>query len=261
MKLFQKMNSRDRSLLILLLAVVVFYLCYSFIMTPAMTKTEMLKADLMSTQEQLSRAHELSGKTDELKIQEKQLRADITKKYSIFLFDLNQSRLLNKVDALMISAGLPPAAYIPTPEAPSQVPVEQGAYAPPGYPLKDLTLRINPNLEAGLQTETQGSGAPAAEGSSGETAAAVESSDMIPGTDVTVGFKTASYESIVNFISSVEKMNKTVVVKNVDISKDETGLTGQLILSFYSLPKLDPDQKDGLDFVPAIPKGKANPFI
>lgn len=261
MKLFQKMSSRDRSLLILLLAVIVFYLCYTLVMTPAMVKSEMLKADLMSTQEQLNRAHELSGKTAELKIQEKQLREDMIKKYSLFLFDLNQSRILNKVDALMIGAGLPAASYIPTPETPSQVPVEMGAYTPPGYPLKDLALRINSEPETEAQADTQGGGESTVQGDPAGAAAAVESPDMIPGTDVTVGFKAASYESIINFISSVEKMNKTVIVKSITVSKDEAGLTGQLILSFYSLPKLDPNQKDGLDFTPAIPAGKANPFI
>ena len=84
---------------------------------------------------------------------------------------------------------------------------------------------------------------------------------MVLGTDVSVGFAGASYESIFNFINSMEKMNKTVVLKSVDITKDETGLGGQMIYSFYSLPKIDSNQEDGLDYSPTIPAGKPNPFI
>jgi Tfp pilus assembly protein PilO len=264
--MFQKMSTRDRSLLILLAAAVTFFLCYTYVITPQLANAEVLKGELLSIQSELERAEQLKGKTDELKKQEKLQRAELIKKYSNFFFDLNQSRLLNRVDAIHVGAGLPAQSYLATPETASQVLVEKGVYAPPQYPLKDMAAKINPDMaEAGSPDGQEGSVPAGNSQPSGEEnpsgQEAVAASDMVLGTDVTVGFNGATYESIYNFIATVEKMNKTVVLKSINISKDETGLTGQLIFAFYSLPKLDPDQKDGLDYSPTIPAGKANPFI
>jgi hypothetical protein len=168
------------------------------------------------------------------------------------------------VDSIAVGTGFPITDYTPSSDLISQVSVETGSYAPPDYPLKDLAAKINPEGAAGeAAREGAAAGQPAAgagtsEGSS--TPAAVESEDMIPGTDVTMGFKAASYESIYNFIDQVERMNKTVLLRKIDIKETSGSLDGQLAFSFYSLPPFDPGMKDGLDFNPAIPKGKANPF-
>ena len=79
--------------------------------------------------------------------QERKQRAELIKKFSGFFVDLDQSRILNKVDLLMSGAGLPPASYSPTPELASQVLVEKGAYMAQEYPLKDLARKINPDLQ------------------------------------------------------------------------------------------------------------------
>jgi Tfp pilus assembly protein PilO len=259
MKLFHKMSTRDRSLLILLLAAVVFYLCYTFIMTPAIETAGMLKSNLQAVQDQLVQAEELKGKTQSLQAEERKQKEQLVKKYSVFFYDLKQNRLLNRVDAIHNAVGLVASAYTATPEMASQVPVEIGAYAPVVYPLKDLALKINPELSASEPGLNQSVAAPADQASA-DSGGAVQSSDMVAGTEVTVGFAGANYESIYNFISSIEKMNKTVVLKNITITKDETGLTGQLVYAFYALPKIDPEQEDGLDYSPSIPMGKANPF-
>ncbi len=81
-----------------------------------------------------------------------------------------------------------------------------------------------------------------------------------PGRDVAIGFNAASYESIYAFIGQVERMNKTAFLRDITIKEEQGSLSGQLTFSFYSLPPFDPNMKDGLDFKPAIPMGKANPF-
>ena len=265
MSIFRKMSARDRSLIILMLAAVIFFICYTFIMSPSMEAATILKGNLATAQSELSQAQDISGKAPELQTQERKQREELIKKYSGFFFDLSQSRLLNKMDSLMIGTGLPATSYLASPEVVSQVPLEQGVFAPQQYPLKDLAVKINPSTQDEPQNVTEGQN-PADASNQAETVPAgepqaVEASDMIPSTDVSVGFTGASYESIYNFIGMVEKMNKTVVIKSADITKDETGLGGQIVFSFYSLPKLDPEQKDGLDYDPVVPAGKANPFL
>jgi hypothetical protein len=249
---FLKMSSRDRSLLILLLAMVVFYLCYTFVIGPYKLETEQLQAELQSVESELARAEELSGKEVEMKKQEAAQKKEITEKYSGFLTDIKQSRILYKVDTLAVGTGLQISAYTPATDAISQVAVETGFYVPQDYPLKNLAYEINPALQedGNVEETVPGQAAPAADASG----------DMIPGTDVTIGFGTATYESVYSFVSAVETMNKAAFLRSIELSGSGGTVQGQLVFSFYSLPRFDPNQKDGLDFKPAIPPGKPNPF-
>lgn len=255
MKMFYNMSARDRSLLILLLAAVIFYLSYTFVMSPALEVAEVLETNIQATQAELDRAEDLMNNNKGLQNQEKMQRKELTDKYSVFLTNLNQARILNRVDTLMISVGLPASSYTPTPEVATQVLVEQGTYMAQEYPIKGLAARIN--IDGQKDEQSQEGSAPADAAASEES---VESEDMIPVTDVSVGLKDATYESVFGLIGAMEKMNKTVNLKTIDITRDEFGLQGQLTFSFYSLPPIDEKQTDGLDFTPALPKGKANPF-
>jgi Tfp pilus assembly protein PilO len=248
MKGFLKMSGRDRNLLILLLAAVIFYLCYTFVMIPFMAENEILQMELQTIDAELARAAELSGKEDEMKEQEAVLKEDITKKYSAFLTDIKQSRILYKVDSLAVVTALPISSYLPSADAFSPVNVEKGFYIPPEYPLKNLAYDINPTL---LQDD-------AAEETAPQPAPVTE--DMIPGTDISIAFGTAPYESVYQFIGEVEKLNKTAFLRSIDLTGSGGTVQGQMIFSFYSLPRFDSDQKDGFDFIPVIPAGKANPF-
>ncbi|HYE68572.1 MAG TPA: hypothetical protein VEA58_08170 [Anaerovoracaceae bacterium] len=254
MKGFLKMSGRDRNLLILLLAAIIFYLCYTYVIVPFMAETELLQMELESVEAELVRAEELSGKEAEMKKQESALKDDIIEKYAIFLTDIKQSRILYKVDTLATGTGLPISSYVPALDVISPVMVETGFYVPQDYPLKDLAFEINPELREDSVKEEASGGEPAAP----QTANASE--DMIPSTDVTLGFGTTNYESVYNFVGEVEKLNRTAVLKSIGLSVGDGGVQGQLVFTFYSLPRFDQDQKDGFDFIPVIPPGKANPF-
>lgn len=259
MSALSKMNGRDRNLLILIVTAIVFYLCYTFVMAPYKTETEMLQGELEAIESELARAEELSGREEELKKQEAKLKEEVIEKYSAFLTDIKQSRILYRVDIMAAGAGLPVTDYMPSADMISQVTVETGFYVPPEYPLKKLAFEINPKLRAEKE-DASASGPTSSGGGEAVPQAAVESEDMIPGTDISIGFEAAAYESIYNFIGAVETLNKTAFLRTIDIKENAGGLNGQLTFSFYSLPRLDPGQKDGLDFSPAIPPGKANPF-
>ncbi len=249
MKMFSNLSGRDRNLLMVLLVAVVFYLCYSMIIAPSLESATILKEEAASIKSELDRAKDLIGREEELGKQAAGLREALADKYSVFFADLNQSRLLYKLDTLMLNAGITVSSYIPSPETAAPVPLEQGSFLPVNYPLLDLAKEIQPSLhqQEGLSAE--------------ETNGMDEgASDMIPGADITFVFENSTYESVYAFINAVEMMNKTVRLKNIDITKDETGISGQLIFGFYSLPTLEEKKKDELKFDPVLPKGKANPF-
>lgn len=265
MSAISKMNGRDRNLLILVVTAIVFYLCYNFVMAPYKASTEMLRGELEAAESELARVEELSGKEEELKEQETKLKEEIAEKYSAFLTDIKQSRILYRMDSYATGTGFPITDYMPSSDMISQVAVETGFYVPPDYPLKNLALKINAAVSGDSVSQTgspsgQPSPAAGASGEAGAAPAAVESEDMIPGTDVSMGFDAASYESIYNFIGQVERMNKTAFLRNIEIKESAGSLNGHLTFSFYSLPAFDPNVRDGLDFSPAIPVGKADPF-
>lgn len=242
---------RDRNLLLVLCLAVVFYVSYTFVINPALAERGRLTMELQSTQDQLAQANEMIAGLSDLKVTERKLREDLTEKYGTFLPALDQAKLLKQLDGYTSGAGLKVTSYIPTVPVPAPVYVEQGVYQPLPYPLLDLAMKVNGELQE-----------PASIPASSDVPVepATESADMVMGMDVSIGFETSSYESVRRFISSIEGMQKTVLLKNISISDEVDGLQGQLVFTFYALPPLDSQQSSYLNFTPVIPVGKGNPF-
>lgn len=243
-------SRRDRNLLMILAVAIVFYLCYTFIMTPALVRKATLNMELDAVTAELERAEATVASLPELEKEADALSSELTQKYVVFFPELNQSKILYQMDTLMINTGFKASSFIPSAPVPTAVVIEQGTYMQPSYPLLDIASRINPDIiksDSGNQEE-----APAA--------ATEESDDMIPAMDIAVNFSNTSFESINSFLAAVEGMKKTVVLRNVSIAEEAEGLQGQLIFSLYSLPRLNNAEKGYLEFVPVIPLGKTNPF-
>lgn len=257
MKLFSNLSHRDRSLLIVLLVIVVFYLCYSFIMVPNLEAAELLKQERAAVDSDLARARELMENRKDLEKQAFDLQKELIQKHSAFFADLDQAQILYKLDALMRESGIVVSGYAPAPELITQVPLVQGAYAQSEYPLKDLAKEISPDFyKEQYRSPQEGSAEEEAEAGQG----VATNPDAIPGVDITFNFENSSYESVFAFLSAVEKMNKTTLLKSVEIEKNGIGVGGELNIAFYSLPALEEKQRELLKFVPVIPKEKANPF-
>lgn len=243
-------TKRDRNLLFILALAVIFYLCYTFVINPALEERSRLMMELDSMEEQLVQAEKIISDLPKLKVSERNLREELVEKYGEFMPSLDQGKLLKQLDVYTAGAGLRVSSYIPTLAVAAPVVVEQGVYLPQVYPLLDLAVQVNSdlNIEPGSGS-TQVSTEPTS-----------ESSDMIPSMDVAISFETSGYESVKQFIASIEGMHKTVIIKNISISSEADGLQGQLLFTFYSLPPLDESQASYLNYTPTIPLGKLNPF-
>lgn len=243
-------NKRDRNLLLFLGLAIVFYLCYTLVINPALIENETMQIEMQSMEDELERTENMIATLPQLSNDVSQLQGELTTKYSRFMPDLNQARILYQLDELMATTGLRVTSYIPTLAVASPVVIEQGTYLPQSYPLLDVAAKINPELMNQI--------GPSQEGSSTESG--TNGADTIPSIEVAVNFDSSSFESLYGFILAVEAMDKTVVLKNISISNEVEGLQGQLLLTFYSLPPLDESQNDYLKFMPSIPLGKPNPF-
>lgn len=69
------------------------------------------------------------------------------------------------------------------------------------------------------------------------------------------------YIDIVNFIQNVEMLSRKVLVKGVNISRNETDtLNATILLDFYAIPKLHDQDADYINWTIINQYGKENPF-
>lgn len=246
-------TQRDKNLLMILAAAIIIYLLYRFFISPFLEVGAVLSQEKQSVEADLYRIDVLMEQYPSLKGEERTEKAKLSEKYSMFFYDLNQERILNKLDTLLVNSGLNISTYTPTGTAAVPITVSEPVYVPLDYPLLEVASKIN----SSLSETVEGEATDAAEASAGDDEALIGD---IPTTDITLSFDNSSYESVMTFLKAVESMEKSLIVKNISMAKAEAGTGGQIILSLYALPKPDDSDRDLLKFTPVIPKGKTNPF-
>ena len=249
MSAFSNMTKRDKNLLLLLFIVIIYYLCYTYVITPALETSSSLKIEQEQLQTDLLRAKELIGKEDELRTQSENLKQEINQKYSIYLKSLNQAQILMKMDTLMSETKFPVDGYISTETAALQVPVESGLYEDLKYPLLNMAKQVNPNI-AEEKSQTEGE-VIVTEG---------ELEDMLPNSEITFSFNDATYTTMYDFIKSVEELDKTIQLKSISITGNEEKISGEIIFTLFGLPPIDENNMIDYPVVNVTPKGKVNPF-
>ncbi|MBW9155238.1 hypothetical protein [Clostridium tagluense] len=76
---------------------------------------------------------------------------------------------------------------------------------------------------------------------------------------VTLNFK-GTYDELISFIEQVEKYEKKIIVSNINIAASEgSDVSGNLILEFYGVPKINGNDNFKWDY--KRPNGKGNPFV
>jgi type IV pilus assembly protein PilO len=76
---------------------------------------------------------------------------------------------------------------------------------------------------------------------------------------VTLNFK-GTYDELISFIRQVENYDKKIIISNINLAAAEgSGVSGNLILEFYAVPKLNNNDDFKWDY--KKPNGKENPFV
>jgi type IV pilus assembly protein PilO len=271
------MNTRDRNLLIFLGLIIVAFVAYMYVITPALANGDNLKVSLESINQEITLAQDNISKLPILRQSERKLKEQLVEKYKGFFYDLNQEKILYQIDTLIAASGISITSYVPTVVAVGGISVEKGVYTPLQYPLLDLAARTNPSLVPVQEPLAQDNGvavdpnatvdpnAPIDPNATVDPNAAADpnavATDGVPFTDISLSIGSSNYASILNFIGQLEKMNKTIIVKNISLIKmDTTGVQGQILISCYSMPKLDDSDKDYLKFLPVNAIGKTSLF-
>ena len=247
---FTSMNKRDKNMLLLLLVVIVFYVSYSYIITPTLALSDSLKVDIAQLEADIKNSEDIIERSEELETDLLVMKDQVNNKYNSFLGSLNQAQILYKIDTVMSDAEIKADSYMPAEIVYGRVAIERGIYEQFKYPLLEMAEKIEPEIYGGQE---------AAIGESEDTTEEI-SPDSVAIADITINFYNVSYDKIYNFMKGMEELDKAIKLKNIEISKAEEGLTGQTIYSLYSLPTLSQDHKDEFKFTPVLPKGKVNPF-
>lgn len=252
-----KISERDKKLLMLLSMILAAFLCYYFVLNPAMEKGSVLQSQYAAATLENQRVKTVIGNLPALKKEEIKEKSLLSEKYKQFLYEISEERILYKLNTTMAEAGFPVEVVSFTRASAADISVETPDYQPLVYPLYINASKTNPSLEVPKpQNEDEANqGQPQNQDTLPNDAAAY--------TDMTIGFTTSSYESIFGFLKKMETLDRSIIVKKIEIenSLQNTGLQGQIVLGIYSIAKPDWSESVDLKFNPILPKGKANPFL
>ncbi len=253
-KIDMTVTKRDKHLLIVLLAAIIGFLCFNYVISPALETASKLKTTSDTLRAELSKANALIAQKSSIETEENNKKLQLSEKYATFFYELNQERILYQMDTLIQQSGLPVLSYIPSKSVVSSISVPISQYSYTKYPLLNYAIVTNPTLvnsiDKGQAVKTQNS----------TTAKTELSEESIPTFDITLNFSSARYSSIMDFIKKLETMNKAIIIKKIDIHQAETNLSGQIVISIYSMPKVDESESSYLEFLPSSGNGKVDPF-
>lgn len=252
-KIDMKVSKRDKNLLIFLITFIIGFFCLNYVIFPALNERSNLKAQEYVANEELKNIKDVISKKSSLETQEKQMKQQLSLKYEEFFYELNQERILFKLDTLIQQSGLAVKSYSPGDKTVSSILVPKSKYTYTKYPLLNYAIVTNPSL---LDSFDKGQAKINKTGSSSTTL----TEESIAQMQININFNNTSYASIMSFIKNLEDMNKAIVVNEIDIHKGETNLSGRIVITIYSLPKVNENENNELIFSPSTSKGKADPF-
>lgn len=247
-------SSRDKNLLIFLVTLIGMFLVYKYLVTPAFLKGQALASQADSAAHELETAEAAVASLPENRATDARTFEGLTEKYKVFFYEINQGRILYHLDSIMSAAGIPVISYTQTPTTVEAIPVHVSEYTSLSYPLLSDAAAMNDRLTPGAQK-------PADRGQSVASGTEIPQ-DALPVTHIEFSFAGTGYENVLAFLGQLDTTGRSVIVEGITLSKAAEGgmLEGDISLSVYALPKLDPDQASDLAFRPVIVPGKANPF-
>ncbi len=247
-------TQKDRDLLIFLAGLVIAFLLYYFVTAPLMAKGRELKAKAETVNAEYARMDSLADNLSTLESDENKKTQEILEKYKVFFYELSQDRLLYQIDTYITESGMTVTDYLQSEGTVDSISVPESVYSYNEYPLLKKAKDANPDLDEKGQVIQKSSG------SSSTASSQTLADDAVPCIEITLKFNSTTYSALMSFIGKLEGMQKAVIIKNLNISKSGTALSGEMVLSLYSMPKVDESEKDYLKFIPSAGTGKSDPF-
>lgn len=238
-----KLNKREKILIGVLALLLIGFLLYSFILKPQRAKLNELKSDRRAKLDQLSALKEEISSESKLYIELLSLEDYINNKAEGFFTKVTQEDIILLVEELSNTAKL----KVPDIDFPEGR-VEEVILKDP-----EEAKEVDGVVEGDEETEKL------------EEPLTEEELAELPKVELKVNSADLKYEgyyySFLDFLKSISEYEKKIIVKDINVSKDEDGyLRGNIALDFYSIENIMQDGEEVYAWGPNLGYVVGDPF-
>lgn len=238
-----KLNKREKILIGVLLAVVVSFLLYNFVIKPQRESVETLKSDRSVKLQELSALKEEVASENKLYIELLSLEDDVYRKSEKFFMNVTQE------DIILLTEEISNAAKLQIPNI--------------DFPESRVEELILPDPDAEAEA-VDGETVDGEEVEEVEQASDEDDEDK-PKVELEVLSADLEYEgyyySFIDFLKEVSDYDKKIIVNDITVSKDEDGyLRGNIALDFYSIENILDGEEELYAWSPNLGYITGDPF-
>lgn len=222
-----KLSKREKVFIGILLAVIVSFLLYNFVIKPQRESLETLKSDRSVKLQELSALKEEVASESKLYIELLSLEDDVHKKADKFFTNVTQE------DIILLTEELSNASKLQIPNI--------------NFPENRVEELILPDpekeVEGGGDVEVSGEAGSEEEASEEAELPAGDDDEEKPKVDLEVRSADLEYEgyyySFIDFLTEVADYDRKIIINDITVAKDEDGyLRGNIALDFYSIENI-----------------------
>jgi type IV pilus assembly protein PilO len=258
-----KLTNREKQLIIVLGFVLFSVVYFQFAIKPQLSKLEMLETKAAELRDKVNQVNLQISSNNQLNENYKTLHGKTSLLTQRFFNRIQQENHILLINKLLKDSGLSYKVVNYSEKSISEIIKSEDSSTDENYPLNQLALAYqNPKVKI-IQEEsnkqqieqnqqnTTSQGEPNQQKNNEKAVEKMEANITVNG----------SYEQILNFIKSIETQEKKIIIEQLTISSgDNSGLTGNISLAFYGIPKLLNTMDNNLNWSTDQTHGKVNPF-
>ncbi|KEH86181.1 hypothetical protein Z967_07005 [Clostridium novyi A str. 4540] len=234
-----KISEKEKILLIIvgILALVVLY--YQFSFTKQSEKIKALSDQRTELQEKVDSLPQLKIKNEKRKKEIKIVNANIYDSSSTFFPEIIQEKIITTLDDMINKCNVQ-CNSMSTSEPVTETFKDEDkkdSKEKEKNPLEDLVNKYN-DLEGNTSVKGREDKPKKTSNSKDE-----KSEPMATHLSITVNF-TGSYGNVLKFIDEIKGFYKRILISNISFAVDEKGISGNMVLDFYAIPKIYNDDTE-----------------
>lgn len=248
-----KLNKTEKMLLLVLIFLLVIVGYYKFIFYPQRQKINNLTLQKEEYNKELQEVNKKISSESQEDINIKILKARIKGITEKLFPEIQEEKFIVDIDKLLTQSNLKGMSF--TFSDIKSVPVEEikeDTKDDKNSSLKNVVNEYN-GAPVSKNTDTN---------KNSDNSKKTDDKNKPSAQDISLGisFK-GNYKDLMEFIKSIESYSKTIIISSLQISQDAvSGVTGNIQLEFYAVPKITDEDKDFFKWDINNPYGKENPF-
>lgn len=245
-----KLTKRERVLITALGLFIAAILFYTFLIKPQLKLIGELEEKKLAYEKRYKNTQSEISPEEDIKYHYKKLNTEIMYMTNKFLPYMYQEKIIIALDEMLRSSELDGYSITFSEPTVGKIDEEKKNEEDLNYLLKELTDKYLGDSSNKDKIEDE----------SKEEKKEKELEINVEKMTANIFFR-GKYSSVIEFISKVEEYEKKIVIKNLNIVKDEnTSLTGSIVLETYSIPKIHMEDGDFINWNYNNIYGKDNPF-